>query len=340
MRGLVPGLLANDRVIYVIGHRHPDADSICSAIAYAHLKTCVGEPDVRPARAGPVDPETSFVLRTFGVPAPELLTDATGLQLILVDHNEVGQALANIERADIVEVWEHHRLGDLSVDRPIFFHCEPVGATATLIAEQFGAHGVTPPRAIAGLLMAAILSNTVGLRSSTTTAKDRAMVARLAQLVQLDPTAFGDQLLAIKVADAGRLHARAVVRRDFKAFTFGEHRVGISQIHVNQPEALVARKAELMREMRAYQEELGLDQLILMITDVEAASSELWFVGDDPEGVAHAFGAPDDDAAVHLPGTMSRKQQIVPRLAAILGQLQRPERAETGATAAAIHGHG
>ena len=119
-----------ERTIYVVGHRNPDTDSICSAIAYAHLKNVLGERNVRAARAGEIDAETAFVLQRFDVPLPELLADATGLDLILVDHNEVGQALPHIESANILEVWEHHRIGDLRLPKPIVFHCEPVGATA------------------------------------------------------------------------------------------------------------------------------------------------------------------------------------------------------------------
>lgn len=134
-----------ERPAYVIGHRNPDADSICSAIAYAHLKNSAGERHVRPARAGEIDAETAFVLRHFQVPEPVLVTDAAGCDLILVDHSETAQAISQLDRANILEIWEHHRIGDLRLPRPIFFHCEPVGATATLIAEQ--SHRRPPSRA-------------------------------------------------------------------------------------------------------------------------------------------------------------------------------------------------
>lgn len=262
--------------VYVIGHRNPDTDSICSAIAYAHLKNCLGEAHVRPARAGELDAETAFVLRHFGVPAPELLTDGSGKDLILVDHNEIGQALPHIESAHIVEIWEHHRIGDLRPPEPILFRCEPVGATATLIAEVYFARGITPTRVMAGLMLAAILSDTVVFRSPTVSVKDRDAAARLSVLAGVDMNAFGEQMLRIKAAATGSKSAAEIVGSDFKEFLLGGRRVGIAQVEVMQPDAFADKKADILREMRALRERAGLAQMILMITDVAAQASDLW----------------------------------------------------------------
>lgn len=302
-------------VIHVVGHRNPDADSVCSAIAYAHLKRSLGEGDVRPARAGALDAETSFVLRHFDVPEPELLSDAGGLDLILVDHNEIEQALPHIEEANILEVWEHHRIGNIPLSRPILFHCEPVGATATLIAEVYFLRGVEPTRAMAGIMLAAILSDTAVFRSPTVSAKDREMAARLAPLAGVDANAFGEQMLGIRVAATEQKSAAELVRDDFKEFVFGGQRVGIAQVAVAHPELVFARKVEVFDAMRSLRDEAGLAEMILMITDAGARSSDLWFVGDRGAAIEEAFGRLEDDA-VHLPGCMSRKTQVVPQLEA------------------------
>jgi manganese-dependent inorganic pyrophosphatase len=186
---------ASQEVVYVVGHKHPDTDSIGSAIAYARLKQLLGEPHVHAARAGELNAETRYVLERFSVPPPELLERGTGRRLILVDHNEVAQALDDVRHATILEVWEHHRVGDLDVPEPIVFHCEPVGATATLIAEQYFLHEVEPPPDIAALLLAAILSDTLVFASPTCSGKDREMARRLGAIAGVDAAALGRDLI-------------------------------------------------------------------------------------------------------------------------------------------------
>jgi len=303
--------------IYVIGHRHPDTDSVCSAIAYAHLKNCLGEPQVRAARAGELNAETAFVLEYFGVPAPELLTDASGLDLILVDHSEIGQALPRIELATIHEVWEHHRIGDLRPPQPIVIRCEPVGATATLIGELYFARGIAPTPPIAGILIAAILSDTVGLRSPTTSEKDRAIAARLQPLAGVDLEAFDRLLRQTRTAATVRQSAAALVSSDFKEFRIGGLRLGIAQVEVMGPGVLAARKDEILGEMRTVRAAQGLVLVMLIVTDIDARASDLWVVGERLDAVERAFG-PLEQHAVHVPGCMSRKKQVVPRLEAVL----------------------
>ncbi len=326
-----------ERRVYVVGHRNPDTDSVCSAIAYARLRNELGEANVLPARAGELDPETKFVLRRFGVPTPELLEDAADKDLILVDHNEVGQALPHIERANVLEVWEHHRVGDLRFPVAIVFHCEPVGATATLIAQLHVSYGIEPTREMAAMMLASILSDTVVFRSPTTTEEDRVVAARLATIAEVDPIALGEEMLRVKTADVERKSASQIVRDDLKEFDLApvgsgpRLRVGVAQAEVTRPGIFADRKAEILREMRALRAKRRLVQLVLMITDVRAGSSELWFVGDR-DLFERAFGRVDDGAVV-LPGCMSRKKQVVPRLEAAVAEVRaHPLKAERHGT--------
>jgi manganese-dependent inorganic pyrophosphatase len=314
-----------DKPVYVIGHRNPDTDSVCSAIAYAHLKNRLGEPHVRAARAGELNAETAFVLDYFGVSVPELLADASGLDLILVDHSETGQALPRIGEATVHEIWEHHRIGDLRIPQPIVIHCEPVGATATLIAGQYFAHGITPTRPIAGILIAAILSDTVGFRSPTTTDKDRAVAARLQPLAEVDLESFDRLLRQMRTASTVHQSADALIGSDFKEFRIDGVRIGIAQVEVTGRDALTPRKGEILAEMRAVRAALGLVQVILMVTDIDGQASDLWVVGDRLDAVEQAFG-PLERHAVHVPGCMSRKKQVVPRLEAALRESPRATR--------------
>lgn len=299
--------------IHVIGHKNPDTDSICSALAYARLRNALGDTHVRPARAGELNSETRHVLERFALPVPELLTQATGCRLILVDHNETAQALDDIEHATVLEVWEHHRIGDLRIPSPIVFHCEPVGATATLIAEQYYLHEIEPPPEIAGALLAAILSDTLVLASPTTSAKDRRMVARLAALAGVDAAAFGAELLRAR-GDIAALPARELIEADFKTFTFAGHRMGIAQVEAPNARSLVARRVELLDAMRQVMKERQLEEVILIGTDIGRKGSYLWQAGALREVVERAFGCPITDAGTFLEGCMSRKKQVVPVL--------------------------
>lgn len=299
--------------IYVIGHRHPDTDSVCSAIALAHLKNALGAAGVRPARAGELNPETRYVLDRFALPAPELLVDGTGQQLILVDHNEVAQALHDVRGATVLEVWEHHRIGDLDIPRPIVFHCEPVGATATLIAEQFVVNDVEIPPAIAGGLLAAILSDTLVFASPTCSDKDRRMARRLETIAGVDALALGADLMRAR-GDLAARSAADIVEADFKEFDLAGHRVGIAQVETLDAAPLVARRREFVDALRRIQAEKGLLQAIMLVTDITRKGSHVWVVGERREVVEQALGQPLVDQAMYVDGCMSRKKQVVPPL--------------------------
>ena len=315
--------MAMDAPTYVIGHRRPDTDAVCSAIGYAHLKALLGDLNVRPARAGELNSETRYALARFAVPAPELVTQGTGRRLILVDHNEVAQAVDDIAHATVLEVWEHHRVGDLDVPQPIVFHCEPVGATATLVAEQYFLHELAPPPAIAGVLLAAILSDTLVFASPTCTDKDRAMAGRLAAIAGVDAVTLGQELLAARGDAAGR-SAADLVDADFKEFDLAGHRVGIGQIEASDTRPLVARRQELVDELRRVGLAKGHELTLLVVTDIGAKGSHLWVAGDRSGVVEQAFGRPLVDGGVYLDGCMSRKKQVVPPLERAFAGLTSP----------------
>lgn len=302
-----------EETVYVVGHRHPDTDSVGSAIAYAKLKNALGDARVRPARAGELNAETRYVLDRFSLPTPELLTRATGLRLILVDHNEVAQALDDIQHAAILEVWEHHRVGDLDIAQPIVFHCEPVGATATLVAEQYLFHDVVPSPAIAAVLLAAILSDTLGFASPTCSEKDRSMARRLEVIAGVDAAALGRDLMAARGDVSGR-SATDLIEADFKEFELAGNRIGIAQIETLDAAPLLARRREFMEELRRVRQEKRLLQAILLLTDIGKKGSHFWFAGERRDVVERALGRPLVDDAAYLEGCMSRKKQVVPPL--------------------------
>lgn len=203
-----------------------------------------------------------------------------------------------------------------------------VGATATLIGEQYFARSVTPTLAMAGVMVAAILSDTVLFRSPTTSEKDHEVATRLQALASVDLHVFGQQLRQIKTIAIEAKSAIKIVRDDFKEFQFDGHRVGIAQVEVLRPDALANRTQDILREMHAVREAQGLAQVMLMITDVEAEASDLWVVGDRVDLFERAFG-PAENGGVHLPGCMSRKKQVVPRIEAVFAAEGQPRQEPT-----------
>lgn len=300
-------------VVWVVGHKHPDTDSIGSAIAYARLRNALGDARVRPARAGEMNSETRYVLDRFSLPTPELLTHATGRRLVLVDHNEIAQAIDDVRHATILEVWEHHRVGDLEVPEPIVFHCEPVGATATLIAEQYFLHDIVPTQPMAAVLLAAILSDTLVFASPTTTEKDRRMARRLEAIAGVETAAFGRDLMTARGDAAGR-SARDLVEADFKEFELAGNRVGIGQIEVLDAEPLLSRRDEFFEELRRVKADRGLLQVILMLTDIGRKGSHVWFVGQRRDVLEKALARRLIDDGTYAENCMSRKKQVVPAL--------------------------
>ena len=234
-------------------------------------------------------------------------------RVILVDHNERSQAVEGIEEANIVEIIDHHRLGGLETGEPIFIRHEPVGSTATIVANMFWHRGIAMPATIAGLLQAAVLSDTVLFKSPTATVKDRETADRLAALTGLDNQTFGLAMLKAGSALAS-LSPIDIVRSDLKEYQIGEYRVGIGQIAVMDPAELLAARDRLQEEMASMGQKEGYDLVILMVTDILREESHLVYAGQATALLAEAFGRAGAGGVLYLPGVMSRKKQVVPPL--------------------------
>lgn len=300
--------------IHVIGHQQPDTDTITAAIAYGRLKGAQGA-DAVPARAGELNPEAQFVLDRWDVDAPPLLEDATGKRLILVDHNEYSQAVSGARDAEIVEVVDHHRIGDVETSTPIFFRSEPVGSTATILTELYDDADVTIDTQTAGLLLSGLLSDTVVLRSPTTTDRDRVVAERLAATADVDTEEYGTELLAQK-SKLGEKGPQEMVLGDFKAFEFGSHHVGIGQIETVDPEMVLAQRDAVLDAMDDIVAEREYDVLVVLVTDLLEEESTVLVAGDHTETVEDALDVTLTDREGFLPDVMSRKKQVVPPLEA------------------------
>lgn len=300
--------------VYIIGHKSPDTDSICAAIAYANLKRVTGENSAaKAARAGKINPETEFVLNRFGVETPELLENAAGKKLILVDHNEFAQMVDGAEEAEILEVLDHHRI-EFKWANPILFHTEPVGSTSTLVAEKYFEKGIELDEKMAGIMLAAILSDTVVFKSPTSTERDKEVAEKLAKIVGVDPQKFGVEVKKAKASLEGK-SAKDIIRSDFKDYTFGGKKVGVGQVEIVDIEEARSRKQEILDEMRRMTAEEGYDMVFMMLTDIIQEGTELLVVGDEDGAVTRkAFNAELKDNSVYIEGMMSRKKQVIPPL--------------------------
>lgn len=299
--------------VFITGHKNPDTDSICSALSYAALKQAQGVEAVA-VRLGEVGKEAQYALDYFQVEAPDLIASVEEKQAVmLVDHNEPAQSVDGLDKAELLEIVDHHRLGGLNTANPIFVHIEPVGCTATIITKMFDCQKVELPKKIAGLLLSAIVSDTVLFKSPTCTEQDKAAAEKLAVIAGVNLKEYGMAMLKAG-ADLGDLTPAQIAKTDSKPFSFGKYKAIVAQISVMDTADILAKKAELVAAMQELCQNEGYDMSLLMVTDIMEESTELVFVGEPKQLIADAFGKDASGDSIYLPGVMSRKKQIVPQL--------------------------
>ncbi|MBM9512882.1 manganese-dependent inorganic pyrophosphatase [Desulfogranum marinum] len=303
--------------VYVFGHKSPDTDSVTAAIAYAELMKAKGE-DYIPVMQGAANPETVTVLERFGVAMPEVMTDAAGKQVALVDHSDLNQAPDNLSDGEVVAIVDHHKIGDVTTNSPIFFCNMPVGCTGTVLKILYDLDGVTIDPKVAGLMLAAILSDTVNFKSPTCTDADKKAVAELATIASVTDTdsLFMDMLKA-KSAVAG-VPPMDLLNRDYKDFDMNGKKVGVGQLELATLDQVADMRGDLMKAMEEMKAD-GRHSILLMLTDVVKEGTDLVVLSDEPELVEKAFDAKLVDNTVWIDGMMSRKKQTVPNLQKAFG---------------------
>ena len=237
-------------------------------------------------------------------------------RVVLVDHNEAAQSVPGLNQAEIVEIVDHHRLADIQTSQPIYFRNEVVGSTATIIAGMYQEKGLMPSSKLAGLLAAAIVSDTVIFKSPTCTERDHRMAERMARIAGLKLDELG-QFIFAESSNFSK-PADELILTDFKDFHIAEHYLGVSQITCVDSEKLMTRQGEFLSVMEKLMEERSYSMMILMLTDVLAEGSHLLYLGD--EDIFHqAFNTELKNHACFLPGIVSRKKQVIPMLTALWG---------------------
>ena len=299
--------------IIVCGHKNPDADSVLSAIATANLYTNRGF-DASAYVQGEITPEVLFVLEKFSLTKPPLLENLADNDLILVDHSDSMLAPKITENNKIIAIIDHHKLGDITTSYPLEMWVMPVGCTSTVLKSMYDFYKIAIPKDIAGAMLCAILSDTIILKSPTTTEQDRTAIEELAKIAGVaDYKELGMEMLYVKSA-VDHETDKDLVFRDYKEFMMADKKVGIGQIEIIDLKLLSSRKEGLLHEISVLKNNTDCHSVLLILTDIMREGSELLYVSDEPNILEKAFDIVFSDEPVWLEGVMSRKKQVVPNL--------------------------
>ena len=298
---------------YIFGHTTPDSDSIVGAISLSYLKNRLGE-DTTPTRQGEINPETAFILNRFGFKEPKLKTSYAGEDVYLIDFMESSQSPKDIDEANILGIVDHHKLGDLKTASPLEMWVRPVGCSNTIVKQMFDYYDIEIPKDLAGMMMCAILSDTVIFKSPTCTKEDTKACKELAKIAEVDDIkALGMEMFTIK-SDVLNDTKRDLVLRDFKEFNMSGEKIGIGQLEVVDLSIFDTMKDELFEEMQKIKDENSQHTTLLLLTDIMQEGSQLLVLSDESSKVESAFDVKLENSQVWLPKVMSRKKQVVPFL--------------------------
>lgn len=300
--------------VLVFGHQNPDTDSISSAIVHAYLKQQLGV-DAEAVRLGEVNGETQYALDKFGFEAPRLVerVAAETKQVMLVDHNEFQQSAVDIDDVTILEVVDHHRIANFVTADPLYMRIEPVGCTATILNKLFKENNIEIPANIAGLMLSAIISDTLLFKSPTCTEQDVKAANELAVIAGVDAAEYGLAMLKAG-ADLSKKTTEELLTLDAKEFTFGAHKAIVAQVNAVDVNDVLVRQPEVEKLGAALIEKEGLGLYFFVVTDILNNNSEAIVLGDAQAQAAQAFNAQLNNSRIVLPGVVSRKKQIVPVL--------------------------
>ncbi|MFC3885692.1 manganese-dependent inorganic pyrophosphatase [Bacillus songklensis] len=300
--------------VFILGHKNPDTDSICSAIAYAELKTKLGM-DVEPIRLGEVNGETQYALDHFQIKAPRLVEKVANEvnSVILVDHNERQQSADDIDQVRVLEVIDHHRIANFETSDPLYYRAEPVGCTATILKKLYKENGVEIRKEIAGLMLSAIISDSLLFKSPTCTEEDVAAARELAEIAGVDAESYGLAMLKAG-ADLGDKTVNELISLDAKEFEMGGSKVEIAQVNAVDTNDVLVRKDELEAALSDVIAEKNLDLFLLVVTDILNSDSVALALGSKADVVEKAYNVTLENNTALLKGVVSRKKQIVPVL--------------------------
>lgn len=299
--------------IFIIGHKSPDLDSVAGAICYAELKNKLENTDKYQAMvAGELNKETEYVLDKTGIAKPEIMTDAKGKNIILVDHNEFAQAVDGMAEANIIEVLDHHKV-EFKYSTPIAFKVLPWGASCTIIAHGYLSSNTAVSKEMATLMLSAILVDTVITKSPTCTEFDKMMIEKLSQIAQIENwQEFGMEIFKVRSA-VNELSDEQIIHSDFKDFNLLAGKIGIGQVETVDIKDFDNRQDSLLNQLDKIRNDGNYHTVILFLTDIIKEGSLFLVSTLNEVKVEEALGHKLENRKVYIDGILSRKKQVAPK---------------------------
>ena len=304
--------------IFIFGHKNPDTDTILSALILEAIEKTMGINKVKAYRLGEINKETKYALDYFGVKAPELLEEVEeGRQVMLVDHNEFSQSVKGIEKAKIVRVVDHHKIANFETHEPLFYLAMPVGCTATILRDMCKVSGIELDRITAGLMLSAIISDTLLLKSPTCTEKDKETAEELAKIANVDLYAYGMDMLKAGT-DLSDFTAEQLINIDSKPFETKGIKYQVAQVNTASIDEVMKEKEKIEEAMAKFMHENGEELFVFLITDIIGNNSQVIALGKQ-DVVEKAFDVKLENNTAFLSGVVSRKKQVIPKIDCFIG---------------------
>ena len=302
-----------EKEVLIFGHKNPDTDSICSSLVHESLNRKIGW-KAKAVRLGNINKETQFVLDYLKIQAPELIERVEeGQEVILVDHNEFSQSVEGIEKAKVRMVTDHHKIAHFETSEPLYFTAKPYGCTATILYEEFKEFNFAIDKKEAILMASAIISDTLLLKSPTTTRFDEKALEELGKIAEIDVKEYGLEMLKAGT-DLDDFSVEELINIDAKEFVKEGTKFEIAQVNTVSIEDVLKRETELKTVIGKKIQEKGLSLFVLAITDILNSNSEIIALGEKVGIIKVAFGTELENDKAFLEGVVSRKKQILPNI--------------------------
>jgi len=306
-------------MIYLVSHKNPDTDSIVSSLVMEYFLKRSGQ-KVEVCRIGDINKETAFVLNYLKEKVPALIKSVAGKKIFLIDHNEIEHGGKGMEKAEIIGILDHHRLGGIETTFPIFSRTEPLGSTSSLVFKIFKEKGIVLSRKQAALLLAGVISDTLKFISPTTTIEDKKIAKELEKISGENINKLAAGMFKVRF-DISGINLKDLLIKDYKEFKLGNIVVGIAAWETPSPQEIIEKKSEIIKELKKMKKQRRVDLIYFGTLDILKRECNLVVIGEEEKKAAEkAFGKKEKENMIYLPGVISRKKQIIPKFAKVLGK--------------------